>query len=71
MIDETQIQLTNLKTKLDVSFILLSSQRNVYDEFMKYLNSTKSLPSTVLKTSVTNKTNIQSKIPYDQQSKMF
>jgi hypothetical protein len=69
MIDETQTQLKTLNSKMDVSFILLSSQQNVYDEFVKYLNSTQPLSATTSKIPATSKTNSQLKIEYDEKSK--
>jgi hypothetical protein len=71
MLDETQIQLKTINSKMDVSFILLPSQQNVYDEFNKYLNSIQTLPTTTSKISSTRQTNDQLKIPYDEKSKIF
>jgi len=71
MLDETEIQLKNLNSQMTVSFILLSTQQNVYDEFVKYLNTIQTFPSTTSKTSSTSKTNDQLKIPYDEKSKIY
>ncbi|CAF1511634.1 unnamed protein product [Adineta steineri] len=60
MIDETKRQLETINSKLDVSFILLPNQQNVYDEFVKYLNSNKTSPS--------NRTNNQMKISYAEKN---
>jgi hypothetical protein len=73
MIDETQTQLKSITSKLDVSFVLLSTQQNVYDEFVKYLNTlpkTSAATSKVPSMSRSNK-NHASKIAYDEKSKLF
>jgi hypothetical protein len=71
MIDATQIQLIKTNSKLDVSFILLPDQKNVYDEFVKYLNGTKTTHTTVSKGFPISKTNNQLKIPYDEKSNII
>jgi hypothetical protein len=72
MLDETQIQLKNLNSNMNISFILLPSQQNVYDEFVKYLNSIQTHPATTSKISTSNKTNNnQLKLPYEEKSKRF
>jgi hypothetical protein len=71
MIKETQEQLMNSRSKMDVSFILLKDQQNVYDEFSKYLNRIKSPPAAVPKTVPTSKTNAQSNIAYNEKSKII
>jgi len=71
MLDETQIQLKNLNSNMNISFVLLPSQQNVYDEFVKYLNSLQTFPATTSKISSTNKTNNQLKFPYEEKSKRF
>lgn len=69
MINETQIQLLKMNSKMNISFILLPNQQNVYDEFVKYLNSIQTLPSTIIpKLSSIKKTTDQTKIPYDEKS---
>ncbi|CAF0879399.1 unnamed protein product [Adineta ricciae] len=73
MIDETQEQLMKLNDQLDVSFVLLPSQKNVFDEFVKYLNSIRSSRTTVsnptasASTSTIGKTSVVSKVSYDEK----
>ena len=69
MIDETQIQLLTNQSKIDVSFILLPNQQNVYDEFTKYLNGIRTAPATASKALPTRKNDKQLKITYDEKSK--
>ncbi|CAF0928899.1 unnamed protein product [Adineta ricciae] len=73
MIDETQEQLVKINEQLDVSFVLLPSQKNVFDEFVKHLNSIRSSRTTVPKptasalTSTIGKTSVDSKVSYDEK----
>lgn len=67
MLDETHIQLKTLNPKLTVSFILLSNQQNVYDEFVKYLNNIQTSPSS---TSPKPKKNNQLNIAYEEKSEL-
>jgi hypothetical protein len=73
MIDETQLQLKSITSKIDVSFVLLSSQQNVYDEFVKYLNTLQTIPATTSKIPSTRRNNKNQalQIPYDVKSKLF
>ncbi len=64
MIDETQTQLKTITSKIDVSFVLVSSQQNVYDEFVKYLNT---IQTTSKKPSIPRQQN-SSKIAYNEKS---
>ena len=66
MIDETRSALISFDAKLDVSFILLPKQQNVYDEFVKYLNPH---GSAKVDGSATRKTAAQGSIPYDEKGK--
>ena len=66
MIDETRDALTSLGTKLDVSFILLADQQNVYNEFIKYLNQHGSAQPDG---SATRRSDVQGTIPYDEKGK--
>ena len=69
MIDETQMQLLTNQCKIDVSFILLSTQQNVYDEFIKYLNCIRTVPATASKPLPIRKNDKQLQILYDEKSK--
>ena len=71
MLDETQLELIKTNSKLDVSFILLPAQQNVYDEFVKYLSNIKTPRTTIPKLHPISKTNHQLKIPYDEKSNIF
>ena len=66
MIDETRDALTSIGTKLDVSFILLANQQNVYDEFIKYLNEDGSAQPDAV---TTRKSDVQESISYDEKGK--
>lgn len=69
MLDETHIQLQSLNSKMDVSFVLVQDQQNVYDEFVKYLNTIQTSVSTTPKTPPKPKTTNPLNIPYDVKSK--
>jgi hypothetical protein len=70
MINETQARLKKIASKIDVSFVLLPSQQNVHDEFVKYLNTLPTTPGATPKTPPTSKSNA-STIQYDKKSKRF
>ncbi|CAF3645504.1 unnamed protein product [Rotaria sordida] len=67
MIDETHVQLINNTSNIDVSFILLPSQQNVYDAFVKHLNTIQTHSKNLSKQNPKNKTNHHSKIPYEEK----
>ncbi|CAM4964904.1 unnamed protein product [Rotaria socialis] len=64
MIDETEAQLISNKSTLNVSFILVREQQNVYDAFVKYLNT---IQRSVIQQSPKSNTNQHLKIPYDEK----
>ncbi|UJR31949.1 hypothetical protein I4U23_019422 [Adineta vaga] len=77
MIDEALTQLGSNNNQLNVSFVLLPDQNNVYDEFVKYLQCIKPSRTTVSKASsttlaaaaaalTTSKSIIHSKLSYDE-----
>ncbi|CAF3089011.1 unnamed protein product [Rotaria sp. Silwood2] len=67
MIDETVVQLVSNTYNIDVSFILLSNQQNVYDAFVTYLNTIQTHPKNLPKQNPKNTTNHHSKIPYEEK----
>lgn len=69
MIDEAIGQLRRLTSKITVSFVLVSSQQNVYDEFVKYLQGMG--PAVTPKIPPTNKRHGPLKITYDEKSKLI
>ncbi|CAF3934972.1 unnamed protein product [Rotaria magnacalcarata] len=64
MIDETEAQLISSKSTMNVSFILVQEQQNVYDAFVKYLNT---IQTNVAQQSSKSKTSQHLKIPYDEK----
>ncbi|CAF4714682.1 unnamed protein product, partial [Rotaria sp. Silwood1] len=68
MIDETIIELTSNTSNIDVLFILLSQQQNVYDAFITYLNSIQIDSNNLLKQNLKTKINHHSKISYEEKS---
>jgi hypothetical protein len=67
MIDEIQRQLLPDNFQMDISFVLLPTSQNVYDDFVTYLNTIKTSSSTI----PNNKSDVQTKLPYDEKSKIF
>lgn len=65
MIDETQAQLLKMGNQLHVSFVLLADQKNVYDEFVKYLNASKSSSASASIAPTTS--NGLTKMSYDEK----
>jgi hypothetical protein len=68
MLLETQKQLVANKNKMNISFILMPEQRNVYDEFIKYLNEMHTINPMVSAKISTKKQDDQLTIPYDEKS---
>ena len=68
MISETKKQLTDKNLEMNISFVILSNQRNVYDEFVKYLNTIQEHSMTTSESLEKTKMKYQSKIPYDEKS---
>jgi hypothetical protein len=71
MLLETRKQLIANKIKMNISFILLANQQNVYDEFVKHLNAMETVNPMVSAKIPTKKIDDESTIRYDQQSKSF
>jgi len=71
MLRETQNQLKTSKIKMNISFILLANQQNVYDAFVKCLNDMETIDLTVSHKIPTTKKDDQSKIAFNRKSKIF
>jgi len=67
MISAAIKHLKTSKVQLELSFVLIPSQQNVYDEFVKYLNKL-SQPSTASPTLTTNR---NLKMPFTETSKIL
>ncbi|CAF4640671.1 unnamed protein product, partial [Rotaria sp. Silwood2] len=67
MLHETKKQIKTSKIKMNISFILLSNQQNVYDAFIKYLNLLESVDLTVSYNNPTKKKDDQPKIIYNKK----
>ncbi|CAF3561359.1 unnamed protein product [Rotaria sp. Silwood1] len=67
MLHETRKQLTTFKIKMNISFVLLSTQQNVYDEFIKYLNQMLVVDLMVSTNNPTKKQVNKSTIAYDKK----
>lgn len=71
MIDEALLQLLNSTSTIIVSFVLKSDQQNVYDEFVKYLQSvSRTVPATTTKLPSKSKRSVPLKIAYDEKSNL-
>jgi hypothetical protein len=68
MLHETRKQLTKQKTKMNISFILLPTQQNVYDAFVQRLNELETIDINVSHKIPTKKNDDQSTIVYDRKS---
>lgn len=72
MLDETITRLISTDTQINVSFVLVPNQQNVYDAFIKCLNSLQSNPlkQPVKTVAATANNNNRTNIPYDMKSKI-
>jgi hypothetical protein len=64
---ETKKQLTAHKIKMNISFVLLAEQQNVYDAFVQCLNDMQAIDLSVSSKSSTKKRDDQSSIAYDSK----
>ena len=69
MLRETRNQLTKHKVKMNISFVLMADQQNVYNAFIKHLNEMQTVDPVVSQKLPTKKKVDPSTIAYDQNSK--
>ncbi|CAF1935738.1 unnamed protein product [Rotaria magnacalcarata] len=67
MLRETRKELIKIKIKMNISFVLLPSEQNVYDQFVKYLNQMETVDPLVSHKSPTKKQDDQSTMTYDRK----
>ncbi|CAF4224636.1 unnamed protein product [Rotaria socialis] len=67
MLRETRKELIKIKIKMNISFVLLPSEQNVYDQFVKHLNQMETVDLLVSYKSPTKKQDDQSTMAYDKK----
>jgi hypothetical protein len=71
MLRETRDQLKAVKSKMNISFVILADQINVYDAFVKCLTELESVDIKISPKVPSTKKDDQLSIPFDRKSNVF